>query len=80
MKSSEIECAGCGEPVDYEGAERVWLKTALGISCARTHPGCEGDAARNHREQPASRISEPQTKLDKARTKGRQSGGSGEQG
>lgn len=59
------DCLGCGLPVDYDTAERVWLRTAQGVTCARTHPGCEDDAASNHREQPAKRIEEPMSADEK---------------
>lgn len=59
MTIGHVQCLGCGMPVDYDTAERVWLRTALGICCVRTHPGCEDRAAAEHREQPAKRIAEP---------------------
>lgn len=62
-------CLGCGMPVNYETGEKVWLNTALGITCTRTHPGCEDRAAANHREQPAKRIDPPETKVEKRKRK-----------
>lgn len=65
MTIGHVQCLGCGMPVDYNTAERVWLSTAIGITCLRTHPGCEDRAAANHAEQPAKRIPEPMSAVER---------------